>query len=171
MERVTVYLGLGSNLGQREQNLAQAFGRLRSSVRLLRSSSVYETLPWGYSDQPNFLNCVLEGETALPPLRLLAEVKRLEEEIGRVDGPRYGPRLMDIDILLYGDLTVDLPDLQIPHARMSERAFVLVPLAELVPALVYPMPGLTVAERLRQVEGKEGVKLWGPPLVQGRPAG
>lgn len=164
MGAVIVYLGLGSNLGQREANLAQAVHQLSRSVRVLRSSSIYETVPWGYADQPNFLNSVLEAETTLPPLQLLAAVKRLEGEVGREPSFRYGPRLIDIDILLYGNSTTDLPDLQIPHPRISQRAFVLVPLAELAPGLVHPTLGLTIAELARQVEGKEGVRLWRPPL-------
>lgn len=168
MEPVTVYLGLGSNLGQRAVNLARAVHRLGDSLRLLRSSSIYETAPWGYTDQPTFLNCVLEAETALPPWQLLVVAKNLEDEIGRQPSFHYGPRLVDIDILLYGDLITDLPDLQIPHPRMSQRAFVLVPLAELAPGLTHPTLNLSIAELARQVEGKEGVKLWGaPPEIEG----
>jgi len=168
LAELTIYLGLGSNLGQREANLRRAVQRLGGLVRLLRSSSIYETVPWGYSEQPNFLNCVLEAETALPPLQLLAVAQSLEDQIGREPSFRYGPRLIDLDILLYGDVITDLPDLQIPHLRMPQRAFVLVPLAELAPELVHPSLRLTIAELARQVDGKEGVKLWGPPLdVQG----
>jgi 2-amino-4-hydroxy-6-hydroxymethyldihydropteridine diphosphokinase len=155
---------LGTNVGQRETNLAQAVRRLAESVRLLRSSSIYETAPWGYTDQPHFLNCVLEAETNLMPLPLLAAAKRLEEEIGREPTFRWGPRLVDVDILLYGDVTIDLPDLQIPHSRMAQRAFVLVPLAELVPGLLHPTLKQTIGELVGQVEGKEGVRVWGPPL-------
>lgn len=164
MGAVIAYLGLGSNLGQREANLAQAVLQLSQSVRVLRSASIYETAPWGYADQPNFLNSVLEAETTLPPLRLLTAVKRLEGEVGREPSFRYGPRLIDIDILLYGDSTTNLPDLQIPHPRISQRAFVLVPLAELAPGLMHPTLGLTIAELARRVEGKEGVKVWRAPL-------
>ena len=163
MAPVTIYLGLGTNMGQRETNLARAVYRLAESVRLLRRSAIYETAPWGYTDQPDFLNCVLEAETVLPPSPLLAMVKRLEEEMGREPGFRWGPRLVDVDILLYGDLTVDLPDLQIPHPRMAQRAFVLVPLAELAPGLVHPTLKRTIAELAGQVEGKEGVRWWGAP--------
>jgi 7,8-dihydro-6-hydroxymethylpterin-pyrophosphokinase len=96
-------------------------------------------------------------------LQLLSAVKKLEEKIGREPGFRYGPRLIDIDILLYGDLTVGLPELQIPHPRMVQRAFVLVPLAELAPGLVHPTLKITIGDLARQVEGKEGVKLWSAP--------
>lgn len=166
-----VYLGLGSNLGDREENLRQAIGRLKQSstpeggtLRPLRASSVYETAPWGYADQPAFLNCALEAETDLTPEALLALGQQVEQELGRQPTFRYGPRLVDVDILLYGDLVLDLPDLQIPHPRMAQRAFVLAPLAELAPALRHPTLHLTIAELARRVEGREGVKLWGPPL-------
>jgi 2-amino-4-hydroxy-6-hydroxymethyldihydropteridine diphosphokinase len=174
-----VYLGIGSNLGHREENLAQAIRRLGEPsppagaglalplLRPLRASSIYETAPWGYADQPAFLNCVVEAETDLAPLALLALGQQVERELGRQPTFRYGPRLVDVDILLYGDLVLDLPDLQIPHPRMTQRAFVLVPLAELAPQLVYPAlhPALrlTIAELARRVEGKDGVKRWGPP--------
>ncbi|HLF04663.1 MAG TPA: 2-amino-4-hydroxy-6-hydroxymethyldihydropteridine diphosphokinase [Dehalococcoidia bacterium] len=173
-----VYLGLGSNLGDRADNLAQAIRRLGQPspqagaelalplLRPLRASSVYETAPWGYADQPAFLNCVLEAETGLAPLALLALGQRVERELGRQPTFRYGPRLVDVDILLYGDLVLDLPQLQVPHPRMAQRAFVLVPLAELAPELVHPTLRLTIAELARRVDGKEGVKLWSaaPPL-------
>ena len=167
-----VYLGLGSNLGDRADNLAQAIRRLGQppprdgTLRPLRASSIYETAPWGYADQPAFLNCVLEAETNLAPLALLALGQRVERELGRQPTFRYGPRLVDVDILLYGDLVLDLPQLQVPHPRMAQRAFVLVPLAELAPELVHPTLRLTIAELARRVDGKEGVKLWSaaPPL-------
>ena len=165
MEPVTAYLGLGSNLGQREANLARAVHLLGQRMRPLRVSSIYETSPWGYTDQPDFLNCVLEAETKLAAPSLLESVKGLEREMGRVTSFLYGPRLIDVDLLLYGDWTTDLPDLQIPHPRLSQRAFVLVPLAELAAGLVHPTLKLTVAELARRAEGGEGVKLWGPPPV------
>jgi 2-amino-4-hydroxy-6-hydroxymethyldihydropteridine diphosphokinase len=165
---VTVYLGLGSNLGQREANLAQAVRLLVNSgqVKLLRSSSIYEAEPWGFTDQPSFLNAVLEIATILSPVALLELVKIVEAEVGREPTFRWGPRLIDVDILLYGDQVVqrDEPDLQIPHPRLGERAFVLVPLAELAPELVNPLLKVRVDQLAAGVEGKEGVKLWGPPI-------
>ena len=163
MKSTIVYLGLGSNLGQRESNLAGAIHLLGRQVRLLRTSSIYETAPWGYTEQPDFLNSVLEVDTSLSPPSLLDLVKAVEEEIGREPTFRYGPRLVDVDILLYGDLVIEEPDLQIPHARMHERAFVLVPLMELASEFVHPTSKLTIAQLTNQVEDKEGVKLWGPP--------
>lgn len=172
-----VYLGLGSNLGQREDNLLQVMQRLGQPspearagqvlpLHLLRCSSIYETDPWGYADQPAFLNCVVEVETNLAPLALLALGQQVERELGRQPNFRYGPRLVDVDILLYGSLVLELPELQIPHPRMAQRAFVLAPLAELAPELAHPTLHLTIAELARQVEGTEGVKLWAaaPPF-------
>jgi len=171
LDRITAYLGLGSNLGKREANLLEAAKRLVQDQRVSinRASSLYETTPWGYTDQPFFLNCVLEIETALEPVPLLARAQELEDEVGREPSFRYGPRLIDIDILLYGGLTLSLatPDLQIPHTRMDQRAFVLVPLAELAAELVHPKLLLTIRELAQRVDGREGVKLWGTPLEVG----
>ena len=165
MDPVTVYLGLGSNLGRRGDNLRRAIGLLRRYVRPWRASSVYETAPWGFTQQPGYLNCVLEVTATLTPRQVLSSVKSLEREMGRQPGVRYGPRLIDIDILFYGSQTLEDPDLQIPHPRLKQRAFVLVPLAELAPELSHPTLTLTVAQLADGVAGKEGVKLWGPPLI------
>ena len=191
MEPVIAYLGLGSNLGQREANLRKAISSLSggpgnlhttavsatecpqtqgaearrappATLEVLRASSVYETAPWGYTRQPNFLNCVLEVRTSLSPRQLLYLVKGLEQEMGRLPGARYGPRLIDVDILLYGEATVDLRDLKVPHPGLPQRAFVLVPLAELAPWLVHSTLEVSIGELARRVEGLEGVKLWGP---------
>ena len=168
MASITAYLGLGSNLGDRRANLNQAAQLLTSDdsirIRLLRASSTYETAPWGYAGQPDFLNCVLEIETSSSPEGLLEWVQSLEREMGRVAGQRFGPRIIDLDILLYGDRAVDQPDLQIPHSRLHERAFVLVPLAELASGLVHPVLGVSVQNLVDKVDGKEGVRPWGPPL-------
>lgn len=191
MAPVIAYLGLGSNLGQREANLREAISSLAegpgnlhttdacatecfqpqgaegrrappATIEILRASAVYETAPWGYADQPDFLNCVLEIRTSLAPRQLLDLVKGLEQAMGRQPGVRYGPRLIDVDILLYGGTTVDLPDLKIPHPGLPQRAFVLVPLAELAPWLVHPTLRVPMSELARRVAGLEGVTLWGP---------
>ena len=183
LEPVTAYLGLGSNLGQRDRNLAEAISGLRgdwiqtggnerrarqgrglSGVELLRASSMYETDPWGYACQPSFLNCALEIRTTLSPSQLLESVKRLEDAMGRLPGFRNGPRLIDVDVLLYGNSTVDVPGLQIPHPRLHQRAFALVPLAELAQGVVHPVLRTTIANLAAQAGGREGVRLWGPPL-------
>ena len=171
MEPVNVYLGLGSNLGRRETNLSRAVSFLEQSggVTVLSSSSLYETDPWGYLDQPRFLNCVLRANTILDPFSLLAATQSVERAVGRQTTFHWGPRLIDVDILLYGQRVVSCsePDLQIPHARLPDRAFVLVPLAELAGDAIHPSTGKTIAELLQQVEGREGVNLWGPPLRLG----
>ncbi|HZA26014.1 MAG TPA: 2-amino-4-hydroxy-6-hydroxymethyldihydropteridine diphosphokinase [Dehalococcoidia bacterium] len=168
MASVTAYLGLGSNLGQREANLAQAVHLLSRcrQMQVLRSSSIYETEPWGFTDQPPFLNAVVEVSTNLEPASLLELAKTIETEVGREPTFRWGPRLVDLDILLYADQVIqqDNPDLQIPHPRISQRAFVLVPLAEVASDLLHPTLRVTVGRLAEDVEGKEGVRLWGPPI-------
>jgi len=155
----TVYLSLGSNLGDRKANLKAAAAALAPIVGVLRASRIYQTAPWGYLDQPDFLNQVLECETELAPLELLAHLKRIEKTLGRQPGVRYGPRLIDLDILFYDQLVVDLPELTIPHPRAAERAFVLVPLADLAPGLVHPVLMKTAAELLAALDAG-GVTRW-----------
>jgi 2-amino-4-hydroxy-6-hydroxymethyldihydropteridine diphosphokinase len=138
MQETVVYLALGSNLGDRRANLAAALARLRERVTVEAVSSLYETEPAYITEQPRFLNAVLRGRTTLGADELLAFVKVIERALGRLAGPRFGPRLVDIDLLLYGDAALVTPDLTIPHPRMAERPFVLIPLAELAPALVPP---------------------------------
>lgn len=154
-----VYLGLGSNMGDREATLQAAIGRLAAApgVRVLRRSSLYESEPVGVTGQPWFLNAVLEIETSLDPESLLRHVKAIEAELGRRAGPRWGPRPIDIDILLYGQQTVSSPELHIPHKEMWHRLFVLVPLAELSPELVTP-DGTPVKERVVELRGAQEVR-------------
>ena len=147
-----VYLGLGSNLGERRLNLRRACSALASFMQVIRVSRVYQTPPWGYTDQPAFLNQVLEAQTELGPLDLLARLKSIETRLGRTPSFQYGPRLIDIDILFYGSQQVNLPNLVIPHPRLPERAFMLVPLAELAPDLLYPALGLTIRQLLARVD-------------------
>lgn len=138
------YVGLGANLGDREQNLSSALRALGSlpGVQVVAVSSFRETEPVGYADQPRFLNAAAALETSLTPRELLDSLLAVERSLGRTrTGPRYGPRTIDLDLLLYGDETVDEPGLSVPHPRLAERAFVLEPLAELDSSLVVPGSG------------------------------
>ncbi|MSQ28525.1 MAG: 2-amino-4-hydroxy-6-hydroxymethyldihydropteridine diphosphokinase [Dehalococcoidia bacterium] len=138
------YLGLGSNLGDRRAKLRDAVQELRWAGTVRQTSSLYETEPIGFSQQPRFLNAVCAVETGLSPHALLRCLKRIERRLGRRPARQFGPRCIDIDILLYGDQTVRTRGLMIPHSRLGERAFVLVPLRELIPELLHPVPGSTV---------------------------
>jgi len=139
MALVTSYLSLGSNLGDRAANLRGAISALaEAGVSVNKVSSFYETEPVDYLDQPWFLNCVVEAETSLAPMDLLHALRKIESQLGSKKEFAKGPRLLDMDILLYDDLAVDLPELQIPHPRMLQRNFVLAPLAEIAPGLKHP---------------------------------
>lgn len=157
-----VYLALGANLGDRWGNLRAAIQALPPTLQLLAASPVYETPPWGYLDQPAFLNQVIQAQTDLPPLDLLRRLKQLEVKLGRRPGARYGPRMIDLDILLYDDLQLETPTLTIPHPHLGERAFVLVPLADLAPDLRPPGSPLSISEMLERVD-RAGIRLFAPP--------
>ena len=147
-QQTKVYLGLGSNLGDREANLAQALKLMPTEVTIGEVSSIYESEPVGYRDQPWFLNIVSCGYTELNPLRLLDYVKHMEEQLGRMLSFRNAPRPIDIDILFYGDETVETDLLTIPHPRIAERAFVLAPMVELEPDFLHPSKRQTMAQML-----------------------
>ena len=155
----TVYLGLGANIGNREANLQMALRGLTRMARVEAVSSLYETDPIGsVKDQPPFYNAACRIETGLEPESLLRFLNSLEHEIGRrPGGPVGGPRPIDLDILLYEDRTLESKDLTIPHPRLAERAFVLVPLAEIAPDAVHPERGETIAKFAEMVSG-EGVR-------------
>jgi 2-amino-4-hydroxy-6-hydroxymethyldihydropteridine diphosphokinase len=139
MPAQTIYLSLGSNVGDRAKNLHGAIAALPAAgVHVRRVSSIYETEPVDYLEQAWFLNCVVEVETALPPVQLLHALRDIESRMGSKKLIPKGPRLIDIDILLYGDQTIDNPELQVPHPRMRLRRFVLVPLSEIAPELRHP---------------------------------
>ena len=140
------YLCLGSNIGDRSANLHKAITLLDPKVHVKAQSSIYQTEPWGYSEQPTFLNQVIKVDTDLEPFELLEFVKEIESSIGRQESFRYGPRLIDVDILFYDDLILEAPKLTIPHARIFERAFVLIPLAEIAPDLLHPVFKKTALE-------------------------
>ena len=143
-----VFLGIGTNLGDRERNLQAALAILSQKMVILKESSIYQTAPWGYLDQPAFLNQVIEAQTDLSPLNLLGFLKDTEKVLGRQANFRYGPRLIDLDILFYGNRIIQTPRLQIPHPRIAQRAFVLVPLAEIAPDFVHPQNRQTVTQLL-----------------------
>lgn len=153
--RHIVYLALGTNIGDRAANLLSARRALAAKLRLLGASLVYATPPWGFKDQPEFLNQVIKAETLLSPQELLVVIKKLEADLGRSPTFRYGPRLIDIDILFYDQLVLNSPSLTIPHPRLGERAFVLVPLADLAPDLLHPTQGRTVSELLASLDRSE----------------
>ena len=153
------YLGLGSNMGRREDNLKKALGFLSQRLKVTQVSSIYETEPVGDVEQPRFLNQVCQVYTRLSPLALLSLAKGIEFKLGRT-GKTGAPRPIDIDILFYDDRVIKTAELVIPHPRLAERAFVLVPLVEIAPDLLHPISGLSVNGLLVEVDGKQGVTKW-----------
>ena len=159
-EQVTVYLGLGSNLGDRRRNLDKALDLLSRRVQVEKVSSVYDTEPVGNTEQPRFLNMVCQISTSLEPMALLTLLKGIESILGRSPHTSSLPRSIDIDILFYGDRVVDTEKLVIPHPRLKERAFVLIPLAEIAPGFKHPTDGRTVQELKKGVTEVQGVFKW-----------
>ena len=159
MAETTVYLSLGSNLGERENNLRTAIAALAdANVRVTRVSSFYETEPVDLREQPWFLNCAVQGETELPPLDLLRALRGIESRMGSKKLVSKGPRLIDLDILLYNNQTIETPELQVPHPRMLTRKFVLVPLAEIAPTFKHPRWEGTATELAARVRDPSEVR-------------
>ncbi|MBN2240135.1 MAG: 2-amino-4-hydroxy-6-hydroxymethyldihydropteridine diphosphokinase [Dehalococcoidales bacterium] len=161
MNTNTVYLGLGSNLGNRQNNLDYALELLSQRMKVIKVSSVYETDPVGKLDQPRFLNMVCQVNTMLAPQELLTLAKGIELKMGRLPKKELNaPRIIDIDILLYGDTTMESEKLTIPHPRLTERSFVLIPLDEIAPDVIHPIEKKTVKELLAAITEKQGVFKW-----------
>lgn len=156
------YLGLGTNVGDREQYLQKAIQKLSKSplIKLTKRSSIYETEPVGYLDQGRFLNMVLEIDTSLSPQELLDFCMRTEVELGRKREVRWGPRTIDLDILLYNRDNIETEDLIIPHPRLLERAFVMIPLVELDEQITHPNMEEALSHQLNTISGKEGIRIW-----------
>jgi len=155
MDEHTVYLALGSNLDDRLANLKQAVASLSPQMEVKAKSHIYETPPWGYTDQPKFLNQVVKAKTYLAPEPLLKHLKRLEIALGRKTSFPNGPRLIDMDILFYDDVVLETPLLTLPHPRLHERGFVLLPLMDIAPNLLHPVSKKSVSEMIAScdVEG------------------
>ncbi|ARI75432.1 2-amino-4-hydroxy-6-hydroxymethyldihydropteridine diphosphokinase [Halobacillus mangrovi] len=161
----TAYIALGSNIAEREDFLKSAIDMLEehSEIQVTEKSSVYETAPVGYTDQSDFLNMVVEVTTSLQPLQMLDHCQSIEAELGRERLVKWGPRTIDLDILLYNHENMEAERLVIPHPHMHERAFVMVPLAELAPEVILPQINLSVEEILRGLpaEEVESMRIWG----------
>lgn len=156
----TVYLALGSNVGDRQANFGEAISRMtQSAIHITKLSSIYETEPVDYLDQPWFLNAVVEAKTDLPAAQLLTTLRCIESEMGSKKPFAKGPRLIDLDVLLYGNETIDTPNLQVPHPRMLLRNFVLAPLAEIAPTLRHPSWSVNAAALLAHSPDKSVVRL------------
>ena len=147
-----VYIGIGSNLGDRIANISRAVALFSSYGNIELMSSVYETEPEGLKGQPDFLNCVIKAQIEIDPARLLAVLKKIEKEMGRKRGRRNGPRLIDLDLLFYNNRVIDTPDLTVPHPRLPQRAFVLVPMVEIARGLVHPALHKSMLQLLTELE-------------------
>jgi 2-amino-4-hydroxy-6-hydroxymethyldihydropteridine diphosphokinase len=159
MENHIVYLALGSNLGDRQENLRQAIASLPPQMEVKAKSHIYETPPWGYTDQPKFYNQVIKADTYLQAEPLLKHLKRLEVALGRQVSFQNGPRLIDIDILFFDHLVLNTPILTVPHPRLHERGFVLLPLLDIAPEFVHPVLKKSVREMVASCSLEEIIQI------------
>ncbi len=155
------FIGLGSNLGDRKRNIEGAIKILEQTMTLLKVSSFYESEPMYLKDQPWFLNCVAKFESDLDPMQVLKTLQDTEREMGRTRSIRYGPRIIDLDILFSGNTILQSDTLKIPHPKIQERRFVLEPMAEIDPEFIHPVYGTSVATLLKNLESKETVRMIG----------
>lgn len=152
----TAYIGIGSNLGNREENCELAIKLLiKNGITVTKRSSMLETEPWGVKEQPNFINMALEIETSLKPDELLHFLKNIEIEVGRLPTAHWGPRVIDLDILLYDDIVLKTSELEIPHPGISEREFVLKPLAEIAPKKIHPVLRKSIRDLLQETDSSQ----------------
>jgi 2-amino-4-hydroxy-6-hydroxymethyldihydropteridine diphosphokinase len=166
MPEKIVYIALGSNLGDRAATIARASDAMNAAgIRVTKQSSLYLTEPVDAPGQAHFLNAVVEAETSLMPLQLLHAIMKIERALGRRRIVPNGPRTIDLDILFYGSSVIRGPELQVPHPRLAERRFVLVPLAEIAPELRHPVLRKTIAELLAETPDRSEVRLWHAPVV------
>jgi len=158
--RTRVFISVGSNTGDKPLNCRKAFERLLSNpaIAVVKKSPFYETLPWGYKDQPSFVNAVVEIATNLTPDELLEHLKTIESDMGRVETIRWGPRAIDLDIIFYDGLVMETAALTIPHPRAHERTFVLIPLAEIAPEFIHPVLKKTVSELAAGLKDADGCR-------------
>ncbi len=166
MDAPLVYLGLGSNLGDRAGAIALAIRKLPVyGLRVLTTAQLYETEPWGVTDQPRFLNSACIATTLLPPMRVMQAAKAIERALGRTPSRRWGPRVIDIDLLIYEGVAIHTTELTVPHPGLIHRASVLVPLAEIAPDLRHPVTHRTILDHLQMLEPTPGVAAYPPGLA------
>ena len=164
--KIEVYIGIGSNLGDRKANIVRGIDLLGGEIRIEQISSIYETAPVGFGNQPFFLNCVFRGTTNLTPEKLLTFLKHIEALVGRTETFQGGPRVFDADLLFYGTTVFESISLTIPHAGLTDRAFVLIPLCEIAGDLIHPGLGKTALELLEEIKGTEAVVFHSlPPTI------
>lgn len=159
MSEHVVYLGLGSNLGERARNLEESLEKIAEWASIEKKSGIYETEPWGLKKQPKFLNQVVKARTRLAPLELLSALKKIERRMGRKKSVKYGPRVIDVDILFFDNLIMKTEPLTIPHPLLTQRAFVLVPLEEIAPNHLHPVEGKKIRELNKSID-QSSVRRW-----------